>query len=108
MLHEIDFNDKISLRTFHVVKGAREPECAVTNRPSHKDHKILHQKSYKFLPAIHQLYDLLILIQKGLAPIFPPPPSDSLNASPTKSASHHVIKAKKENEEVQQRDASMQ
>ena len=86
--------------------GMRAPQRAKPQRPQDSTSKIIQNPPRPF--TIHQLYDLLILIQKGLAHIFCAPSSDSLNASPTKSASHHANKAKKENEEEQHRDATEQ
>ena len=93
------------------MKGAREPECAPLSRASHEYHKILHWKSYRFRPAPSRFINFttyLSWVKRVLRIYFAHPPSDSLNASPTKSASHHVSKPKKENEEAQQRDASRQ
>ena len=42
MLHETNFLCEIAFLAFHIVKGMREPECALHGRPSHKDHEIRH------------------------------------------------------------------
>ena len=41
-LYEFNFQYKIARCTFHVVKGARDPECVLLSRENHEDHKILH------------------------------------------------------------------
>ena len=65
MLHEIHLSNETSLRTFHVVKGARETgmrahQPAKPQRPQDSTSKIIQIPPRLF--TIHQLNELLILI----------------------------------------------
>ena len=84
--------------------GMRAPQPAKPQRPPASTLKIMPNPPRP--DKIHQLETQLIFTQKNLAPIFPPTPSDSLNASPTKSAPNHAHGANKEKEETQHRDAT--